>query len=59
LGCRSQDPVQAFKPTSRVSFVDGTTVVEVRDYKGMNRGRGGIWGNGAELPKLPVVAAEK
>ena len=58
-GCCSEDPIQAFKPTSRESFVYHATVIEARYYKGMNSS----WGEGAghhpELSKLVVTAAAK
>ena len=47
-GCCSQDPVQAVKPTSREYFVHGATIVKARYYKGMKKGRGSFWGQGAE-----------
>src|SRR6218665_3870402 len=54
-GCRSQDPVKAFKPTNRESFVYGATVIEARYHKGVNKGGGSSWreraGYHSELPK--------
>jgi len=39
-GCRSQDPVYAFKPINRESLVYSPTVIEARCYKDMNKGTG-------------------